>query len=67
MDYIKHSIFPTDQTITEEAGRMRNANTVIASLPEAKLLLPEGSTVKRRRDGYNGVNGRQGGQEKDDQ
>lgn len=45
----------------------RNAQTVIASLPKLKASLPEGSTVKRRRDGDNCVDGRQGGQEEDDQ
>ncbi len=32
-----------------------------------QALLPEGSTVKGRRDGDDGVDGRQSGQEEDDQ
>lgn len=67
MDYIKHSIFPTEGKRTEEAGRTSDAQTATASLPEPKALLPEGPTVKGRRDGDNGVDGRQGGQEEDDE
>lgn len=67
MDYIKHSIFATEGRITEAAGMGRNSQIEIASLPELKAALPEWSTVKRWRDGDDGVDGRQGGEEEDDQ
>lgn len=67
MDYIKHSIFATEGKITKVAGMGRNSQIEIASFPELEASLPEGSTVKRRRNSDNGVDGRQGGEEEDDQ
>lgn len=65
MNHIKHAFFPT----AEKGGTVKEcqSNQIMNSVLWDQALLPEGSTVKGGRDGDDSVDGRQSGQEKDDQ
>ena len=64
MDHIKHAFFPTKKKrmIVKESS----SDQTLEARSLEQTSLPEGSTVKGGRNGDDGVDSRQSGQEEDD-